>query len=73
MKKIRTLGLLALLALLLVFPLLFPDPAVTIIAIFTLLYAGAATDGSLLRVHGLYLPGQRGVLRYWWVRPGPAV
>jgi branched-chain amino acid transport system permease protein len=47
MKKIRTLGLLALLALLLAFPLLFPDPAVTTIAVFTLLYAGAATAWNL--------------------------
>src|SRR6266487_5438035 len=47
MKKIRTLGLLALLALLLAFPQLFPDPAVTTIAIFTLLYAGAATAWNL--------------------------
>ncbi|HEX6556848.1 MAG TPA: branched-chain amino acid ABC transporter permease [Ktedonobacteraceae bacterium] len=47
MKKIRTLGLLALLALLLAFPLLFPDPAVTTIAIFTLLYAGATTAWNI--------------------------
>jgi branched-chain amino acid transport system permease protein len=47
MKKIRTLGLLALLALLLAFPLLFPDPAVTTIAVFTLLYAGATTAWNL--------------------------
>jgi len=47
MKKFRTLGLLALLALLLAFPLLFPDPAVTTIAVFTLLYAGAATAWNL--------------------------
>jgi branched-chain amino acid transport system permease protein len=47
MKKIRTLGLLALLALLLAFPLLFPDPAVTTIAVFTLLYAGATTAWNI--------------------------
>lgn len=47
MKKIRTLGLLALLALLLAFPLLFPDPAVTTIAIFALLFAGATTAWNL--------------------------
>ena len=47
MKKIRTLGLLALLALLLAFPLLFSDPAVTTIAVFTLLYAGAAVAWNL--------------------------
>jgi len=47
MKKIRALGLLALLALLLAFPLLFPDPAVTTIAIFALLFAGATTAWNL--------------------------
>ena len=47
MKKIRRLGLLPLLALLLAFPLLFPDPAVTSIAIFAMLYAGAATAWNL--------------------------
>ncbi len=47
MKKIRTLGLLVFLALLLAFPLLFPDPAVTTIAVFTLLYAGAAVAWNL--------------------------
>jgi branched-chain amino acid transport system permease protein len=47
MKKIRTLGLLALLALLLAFPLLFPDPAVTTIAIFALLFAGATTAWNI--------------------------
>ena len=45
MKKIRTLGLLALLALLLAFPLLFPDPAVTTIAIFTPIYLGVVIPG----------------------------
>jgi branched-chain amino acid transport system permease protein len=47
MKAIRAIGLLVILALLLVFPLLFADPAVTTIAVFTLLYAGAATAWNL--------------------------
>lgn len=47
MKKTRTLGLLAVLAVLLAFPLIFSDPAVTTIAIFTLLYAGATTAWNL--------------------------
>ena len=47
MKNIRTIGLLAFLVLLLVFPLLFPNPAVTSIAIFTLLFAGAAVAWNL--------------------------
>ncbi len=47
MKKIKRFGLLALLALLLAFPQLFPDPAVTSIAIFAVLYAGAATAWNL--------------------------
>src|SRR6266487_4785015 len=55
MKKIRTLGLLALLALLLAFPQLFPDPAVTSIAIFALLYAGAATAWNLFSGYTGYI------------------
>jgi branched-chain amino acid transport system permease protein len=47
MKKIRTVGLLAFLALLLVFPLLFTNGAVTSIAVFTLLFAGAAVAWNL--------------------------
>jgi branched-chain amino acid transport system permease protein len=55
MKIIRTIGLLAVLAILLAFPLLFPDPAVTSIAIFALLYAGAATAWNLFSGYTGYI------------------
>ena len=55
MKKIKRFGLLALLALLLAFPQLFPDPAVTSIAIFALLYAGAATAWNLFSGYTGYI------------------
>jgi branched-chain amino acid transport system permease protein len=47
MKILRVSPFLVVLALLLAFPLLFPDPAVTTIAIFTLLFAGATTAWNL--------------------------
>ena len=43
MKRIRMGGLLALLIFVLLFPLIFSNPAVTTMAVFTLLFAGAAT------------------------------
>jgi hypothetical protein len=42
MNKIRTLGVLVYLAFALVFPVLFSNPAVTTIAVFTLIFALAA-------------------------------
>jgi branched-chain amino acid transport system permease protein len=47
MKKIRIITLLAFLALLCVFPILFPNQAVTTMAVFTLLFATAAVAWNL--------------------------
>jgi branched-chain amino acid transport system permease protein len=55
MKRGKILGLLALLALALVFPLLFSDPAVTTIAVFTLLYAGAAVAWNIFSGYTGYI------------------
>ena len=55
MKKLRALLLLAGLLLLIVFPLLFADPTVTTIAVFTLLYAGAATAYNLFSGYTGYI------------------
>ncbi len=55
MKIIRTFGLLAVLALLLAFPLLFGDPAVTTIAIFTLLFAGATVAWNIFSGYTGYI------------------
>jgi branched-chain amino acid transport system permease protein len=43
MKNVRTLGILAPL----VFPLLFSNPAVTTIAVFTLIFAGAVVGWNV--------------------------
>jgi len=56
MKALRTLGLLALLALVLVFPvLLSPNNAVTDMAIFTLIYAMAATGWNIFSGYTGYI------------------
>ena len=58
MRNYRMFGLLVPLAVFIAFPLLFPNPAVTAIAIFALLFAGAATGWNIfsgytgLRVSG---------------------
>ena len=48
MKTVKTVGLLVLLLFTLVFPFLFPNPAVTTIAIFTLMFAAAATGWNII-------------------------
>lgn len=48
MRIFKTVGLLALLALTIVFPLLFPDPTLTSIATFTLIFAAAATGWNII-------------------------
>ena len=48
MRIFKTVGLLVLLALAIVFPMLFPNPTVTTIAIFTLLFAAMATGWNII-------------------------
>ncbi len=48
MRIFKPVGLLVLLVLAIVFPLLFNNPAVTTIAIFTLLFAAAATGWNII-------------------------
>lgn len=55
MKKIRVTGLFILLAFSIVFPLLFPDPVVTTIAIFTLIIMAASTGWNLFSGYTRYL------------------
>jgi branched-chain amino acid transport system permease protein len=47
MRIFKTLGLLLLLVIVIVFPLIFSNPAVTTIAIFTLIFAAAATGWNI--------------------------
>ncbi len=47
MKTFKTVGLVLLLVLAIVFPLIFPNPAVTTIAVFTLIFAAAATGWNV--------------------------
>ena len=55
MKIFKTVGLLALLALAIGFPLLFPNPAVTTIAVFTLLFAAATTGWNIFSGYTGYI------------------
>jgi branched-chain amino acid transport system permease protein len=55
MKRVRILGLLALLMFALVFPLIFPNPAVTSMAVFTLLFVCAATGWNLFSGYTGYI------------------
>ena len=48
MKTVKLVGLLVLLLFTLAFPWLFPNPAVTTIAVFTLMFAAAATGWNIL-------------------------
>src|SRR6185312_1435414 len=48
MKILKAVGLLVLLAFAISFPLLFSDPTVTTIAVFTLIFAAAATGWNIL-------------------------
>jgi branched-chain amino acid transport system permease protein len=55
MKRAKILGLLALLAFFLAFPLLFSNPAVTTIAVFTLLFAAAGTGWNIFSGYTGYI------------------
>jgi branched-chain amino acid transport system permease protein len=55
MNKIRTLGVLVCLVFALVFPVLFSNPAVTTIAVFTLIFALAATGWNIFSGYTLYI------------------
>lgn len=55
MRIFKTVGLLVLLALAIGFPLLFPNPAVTTIAVFTLLFAAAATGWNIFSGYTGYI------------------
>ncbi len=55
MKKARAVGLLLLLIFSLVFPLLFPGPAVVSMAVFTLLFVCAATGWNLFSGYTGYI------------------
>ncbi len=55
MKILKTVGLLVLLLIALAFPLLFPNPAVTTIAVFTLMFAAAATGWNIFSGYTGYI------------------
>jgi branched-chain amino acid transport system permease protein len=55
MKIFKTVGLLLLLVIVIVFPLVFPNPAVTTIAIFTLIFAAAATGWNIFSGYTGYI------------------
>lgn len=55
MKIFKTVGLLVLLALVIAFPLVFPNPAVTTIAVFTLMFAAAATGWNIFSGYTGYI------------------
>jgi branched-chain amino acid transport system permease protein len=55
MKLARGIGLLALLALALIFPLIFTNPTITTIAVFTLMFAGAATAWNIFSGYTGYI------------------
>lgn len=55
MKILKTVGLLVLLLITLAFPLLFTNPAVTAIAVFTLMFAAAATGWNIFSGYTGYI------------------
>jgi branched-chain amino acid transport system permease protein len=55
MKKAGVFGLLALLAMALVFPLVIPDPTIASMAVFTLLFAAAATGWNIFSGYTGYI------------------
>ena len=55
MKRAKTILLLLLLLLALGFPLLFPNPAVTSVAVFALLFAAAATGWNIFSGYTGYI------------------
>lgn len=55
MRTLKTVGLLALLAIAIAFPLVFSNPAVTTIAVFTLMFAAAATGWNVFSGYTGYI------------------
>ncbi len=55
MKIIKITGLIALLAVFIAFPLVFSDPAITIIAVFTMLFAVATTGWNIFSGYTGYI------------------
>lgn len=55
MRIARIVGLLALLAFAILFPMLYPNPEVTTIAVFTLIFMGAATGWNILAGYTGYI------------------
>ncbi len=55
MKRLRVLGLLALLGIAILFPIVFSDPTVTSIAIFALFFAGSATSWNIFSGYTGYI------------------
>lgn len=55
MKSLKMLGPLAVMAFILAFPLLFPDPTLSGVAIFTLIFAGAAVAWNLFSGYTGYI------------------
>ena len=55
MSKLKRFGLIALLVVLIAFPQVFSNPAVTTIAIFTLMYAGATTAWNIFSGYTGYI------------------
>jgi branched-chain amino acid transport system permease protein len=55
MRIVKALGLIALLAVFIAFPLVFPDPAITYVAVLTVLYAAAATGWNIFSGYSGYI------------------
>ncbi len=55
MKTFKTIGLVLVLVLAIIFPLIFPNPAVTTIAVFTLIFAAAATGWNVFSGYTGYI------------------
>jgi branched-chain amino acid transport system permease protein len=55
MRISKTVGLLALLAIAIAFPLVFPNPAVTTVALFALMFAAAATGWNIFSGYTGYI------------------
>ncbi len=55
MRIVKALGLIALLAVFIAFPFVFPDPAITSVAVLTVLYAAAATGWNIFSGYSGYI------------------
>ena len=55
MRMFKAVGLLALLAIAIAFPLVFPNPAVTTVALFALMFAAAATGWNIFSGYTGYI------------------